>query len=124
MSTEDEVADSEDPQPAQAPQPKGRILVIDDSELVQWYANALALVYPSEYEGFGLPILEAMAAGTLVAASSTSSMPEVGGPVAFYFDPCSVESIAGALSPVPGGVGPLTIALLLKNTVRAAMLRC
>ena len=61
------------------------------------YANAKALIYPSEYEGFGLPILEGMASGTLVATSNVSSMPEVAGTSAEYFDPYSVESIAEAL---------------------------
>jgi len=68
-----------------------------DILLKAYYHHAVALVYPSEYEGFGLPILEAMACGTLVATSNTSSMPEVGGTVAFYFDPFSVPSIAQIL---------------------------
>lgn len=68
-----------------------------DTTLRSYYRQAVALVYPSEYEGFGLPILEAMACGTLVATSSTSSMPEVGGDVAFYFDPLSVTSMAQTL---------------------------
>ncbi len=61
------------------------------------YANAAAFVYPSEYEGFGLPILEAMASGTLAVTSNTSSLPEVGGEVAFYFDPYNEESIVHSL---------------------------
>lgn len=61
------------------------------------YASAAALVYPSLFEGFGLPVLEAMACGTVVAASDTSSLPEVGGDVAIYFDPHSVNAIAAAL---------------------------
>lgn len=70
---------------------------VSDITLRSHYRQAVALVYPSEYEGFGLPILEAMACGTLVATSNTSSMPEVGGDVAFYFDPLSADSIAGVL---------------------------
>jgi glycosyltransferase involved in cell wall biosynthesis len=66
-------------------------------ELRESYKNALAFVYPSEYEGFGLPILEAMASGTLVATSNVSSMPEIGGQLAFYFDPYSSDSIAECL---------------------------
>lgn len=69
----------------------------DDTLLRDTYASAVALVYPSEYEGFGLPLLEAFASGTVVATSNTSSMPEVGGDVAFYFDPYSPESIADCL---------------------------
>ena len=70
---------------------------VSDSELRSLYAAAVALVYPSEYEGFGLPILEAMASGTLVATSNRSSMPEVGGSAAFYFDPTSPDDIAARL---------------------------
>lgn len=73
---------------------------VSDSTLRAYYRHAVALVYPSEYEGFGLPILEAMASGTLVATANTSSMPEVGGSVAFYFDPRSVNSIATVLQDV------------------------
>ncbi|GAC1384412.1 MAG: glycosyltransferase family 1 protein [Herpetosiphon sp.] len=61
------------------------------------YASAIALVYPSEYEGFGLPILEAFASGTLVACAGTSSMPEVGGDVALYFDPTDIDSMSACL---------------------------
>ena len=71
---------------------------VDDPELATLYAGAVAFVYPTEYEGFGLPVLEAMAAGTLVAASNTSSIPEVGGEVPFYFDPHDTGSIAAALA--------------------------
>lgn len=67
---------------------------IDDDELATLYSNAIGLVFPSEYEGFGLPILEAMASGTLVATSDLTSMPEVGGDVAFYFDPTDPTHIA------------------------------
>jgi glycosyltransferase involved in cell wall biosynthesis len=70
---------------------------VSEAELREAYAGAVALVYPSEYEGFGLPILEAMASGTLVATSSTSSMPEVGGDIAFYFDPYDSEAMAETL---------------------------
>jgi glycosyltransferase involved in cell wall biosynthesis len=73
------------------------ILSPSDDILRQSYRQAHAFIYPSLYEGFGLPILEAMASGTLVATSNTSSMPEIGGDVALYFDPLSVESIAECL---------------------------
>lgn len=72
-------------------------LRVSDAELIAHYTHAVALVYPSEYEGFGLPIIEAMAAGTLVATSDRSSMPEIGGDVALYFDPTEVNSIAATL---------------------------
>lgn len=70
---------------------------IDEKSLRTLYSQAVALIYPSEYEGFGLPILEAFASGTLVTTSDTSSMPEVGGDVADYFDPYSTASIAESL---------------------------
>jgi glycosyltransferase involved in cell wall biosynthesis len=70
---------------------------VSDQELAAAYSGAMAFVQPSEYEGFGLPVLEAMAAGTIVACSNTSSLPEAGGSVAFYFDPFNVDSIASVL---------------------------
>jgi len=57
------------------------------------YSHASALAYPSLYEGFGLPILEALSCGTDVICSSTSSLPEVGGAVAHYCNPQSVDDI-------------------------------
>jgi glycosyltransferase involved in cell wall biosynthesis len=68
-----------------------------DAVLRTSYAQSIALVYPSEYEGFGLPVLEAMASGTLVATSNVSSLPEVGGDVALYFDPHDTACIADSL---------------------------
>lgn len=61
------------------------------------YNHAHLLVYPSLYEGFGLPPLEAMAAGCPVAVSRISSLPEVVGDAGLYFDPLEVEEIAGAI---------------------------
>jgi len=66
-------------------------------ELVSLYHFAIALCYPSLYEGFGLPILEAFACGCPVAASGVSSIPEVAGEAAVLFDPLSAESMASAL---------------------------
>jgi len=73
------------------------VTALGERDLIEYYAGAVALVYPSEYEGFGLPILEGMAAGTVVLTSNVSSMPEVGGDVAIYFDPTSPDSIAQAM---------------------------
>jgi glycosyltransferase involved in cell wall biosynthesis len=70
---------------------------VDDADLPPLMAGALALAYPSLYEGFGLPAIEAMACGTPVLTSTTSSMPEVVGDSALLVDPLSVEAIAGGL---------------------------
>ncbi len=69
-------------------------------DLPYLYALAEALVYPSLYEGFGLPILEAYSMGTKVLTSNISSMPEVGGDFAVYVDPYSVDDIASGLKDV------------------------
>lgn len=74
----------------------------DDRRLAELYRGALALVYPSQYEGFGLPILEAMTLGCPVICSNTSSMPEVAGSAAEYVDPASSESIRMAIDRVVG----------------------
>ncbi len=66
---------------------------VPDEDLPAIYAGAQALVFPSLYEGFGLPVLEALACGTPVMASRASSIPEVGGEAALYFDPADVEGM-------------------------------
>lgn len=65
----------------------------DDQQLADCYANADVFVYPSRYEGFGLPILEAMHYGTPVIAANNSSLPEVGGEACIYFDAESAEEL-------------------------------
>jgi len=72
----------------------------DDSALAQCYKNAFALVYPSLYEGFGIPPLEAMSLDCPVLSSCSSSIPEVAGPAAEYFDPASIDSIREGLERV------------------------
>lgn len=71
----------------------GQTLNIAKEELPLLYGSSKALVYASLYEGFGLPILEAMACGTPVVTSNVSSMPEVAGDAAVLVDPQSVEDI-------------------------------
>jgi glycosyltransferase involved in cell wall biosynthesis len=70
---------------------------VPDEDLPAIYAAAQALVFPSLYEGFGLPVLEAMACGTPVAASSASSIPEVGGEAALYFDPTDTGELTATI---------------------------
>jgi glycosyltransferase involved in cell wall biosynthesis len=66
---------------------------VPDHELPDLYAGATLFLYPSLREGFGLPVLEAMAAGTAVVTSRLSSLPEVGGEAVRYVDPYDVASI-------------------------------
>lgn len=66
---------------------------VTDEQLNALYHACYAMVYPSLYEGFGLPILEAMAAGAPVITSNTTSMPEVGGDAVLYVDPRDINSI-------------------------------
>jgi len=70
---------------------------VSDQELRQLYAACELFVYPSFYEGFGLPILEAMASGRAVACSNTSGMPEVADSAALLFDPHSVADMVLAM---------------------------
>jgi glycosyltransferase involved in cell wall biosynthesis len=73
---------------------------VPDADLPAVYSGARLAVTPSLYEGFGLPILEAMACGTPVVCSHTSSLPEVGGDAACYFDPTDVAAMTDALRTV------------------------
>ncbi|MBW4054086.1 MAG: glycosyltransferase family 4 protein [Proteobacteria bacterium] len=71
-----------------------------DSVLATCYRNAAAFVYPSLYEGFGIPPLEAMSVGCPVVCSDTSSIPEVVGTAGEYFDPTSIDSIRSTIEKV------------------------
>lgn len=70
---------------------------VNDEDLHHYYSGCDAFIYPSFYEGFGLPILEAMACGRAVACSHTSAMPEVADSAALLFDPTKPPEIARSL---------------------------
>lgn len=73
---------------------------VDDFELAQLYAQSDAVVFSSFWEGFGIPMLEAMAFGVPVVASDLSSMPEVGREHVVYCDPYNVDSVKSALEEI------------------------
>jgi glycosyltransferase involved in cell wall biosynthesis len=64
------------------------------AELIGLYGSAAALVFPSRYEGFGLPVIEAMSSGCPVAAANAGSLPEIAGDAAVLFDPTDAPSVA------------------------------
>lgn len=74
--------------------------MIPEERLPALYRGALALILPSLYEGFGLPILEAMSCGTPVVTSNVTAMPEIAGDAAFLVDPRSIEQISRAMEKV------------------------
>ena len=71
---------------------------VDDADLPALYSSAEAFIYPSQYEGFGLPPLEAMACGTPVITSNTSSLPEVVGEAGFKLPPHDVEALTETMA--------------------------
>lgn len=75
---------------------------VEDEALPLWYGAASALVFPSLYEGFGLPIVEAMACSTPVIAARTSSLPEAGGDAALYFDATDADGLAAQIDRLLG----------------------
>ncbi|MBR0677637.1 glycosyltransferase family 4 protein, partial [Roseomonas alkaliterrae] len=82
---------------AAAPAVKARRVKADDETLRRLYSGAHALVYPSRYEGFGMPVLEAMACGCPVVTCANSSLIEVGGEAAIFVEPEDAEAAAAAL---------------------------
>lgn len=93
--------------------------VVDDAALVRWYQQAAVFVFPSRYEGFGLPVLEAMASGCPVISSQASSLPEVAGDAALLVDPSDVEGLAAAMAKVLAD-GDLRRDLRARGLARAA----
>jgi glycosyltransferase involved in cell wall biosynthesis len=92
---------------------------VPDEDLVALYNAADLFVYPSIFEGFGLPPLEAMACGTPVVTSNTSSLPEVVGEAGLMVDPLDVEALAGAMARVLGD-GVLRARLAVRGLEQAA----
>src|SRR5690606_13463009 len=85
---------------------------VEDEDLLHFYGACDLFVYPSFYEGFGLPILEAMACGRAVACSNTTAMPEVADSAGILFDPKNREEMARAIADI-----------LLDNELRARLER-
>jgi glycosyltransferase involved in cell wall biosynthesis len=73
---------------------------VDDADLPALYNGATAFIYPSLYEGFGLPVLEAMSCGTPVITSNTTSLPEVAGDAGILVNPHNIEEIALAIKEI------------------------
>ncbi len=78
---------------------------VSDEQLASLYRNAEIFVYPSLYEGFGFPPLEAMSVGCPALVSRTSALPEICGEAAFYFDPASAEDLAASIAKLLGDEG-------------------
>ncbi|GHV71557.1 mannosyltransferase [Bacteroidia bacterium] len=73
---------------------------VDNEALVELYSSALAFIYPSMYEGFGIPVLEAFACGCPVILSHSSCFPEIAGNAGAYFDPLNVDSMLDSIKRV------------------------
>jgi len=89
-----------------------------DHELVDWYNRASVFAYPSSYEGFGLPVIEAMACGTPVVASAAASIPEVAGEAALLVPPQDIRGWRDAIATVLQD--PETAGMLSDKGVRRA----
>ena len=81
---------------------------VPDADLPALYSGAIALLYPSIYEGFGLPVLEAMASGTVPIVSNSTALPEVVGDAALTLDPCDSGAIANAIELLVSNPGTRT----------------
>ena len=87
---------------------------VTDEELVKYYSNAIGFVFPSLYEGFGIPVLEAQACDCPVISSSAASMPEVLGDSALFCEPLDVYGFAGQMCQLAEDV-PLRLSLIEKG---------
>jgi glycosyltransferase involved in cell wall biosynthesis len=94
--------------------------LVPRADLPPLYAGATCLVFPSLFEGFGIPLVEAMAAGCPIAAADVGSIPEVAGDAALLFDPLDPADIARALAAIAGGP-ELAAALAARGRERAAL---
>jgi glycosyltransferase involved in cell wall biosynthesis len=92
---------------------------VTDEELGQWYARASIFAFPSLDEGFGMPVLEAMAAGAPVIAGNRSAVPEVCGDAAILVNPENDDELAGALNKLAND-NDLREKLSRRGTMRAA----
>ena len=96
---------------------------VPDEKLPALYSGAIALVFPSLFEGFGLPLIEAQACGCPVLTSNTSSMPEIAGKGAIYVNPYSVESIIRGIREI-GKVREKLIKFGFENVKRFSWEKC
>jgi alpha-1,3-rhamnosyl/mannosyltransferase len=101
---------------AERPDAVRQLGYVADSDLAALYRLCTVFAYPSLYEGFGLPVLEAMSAGAPVVTSSVSSLPEVAGDAALLVDPLDVEALSAALGRV---LGDAALAARLRSAGRA-----
>ena len=92
---------------------------VPDEDQPLWYSSATVFAFPSRYEGFGLPLLEAMACGAPVVSSSSSSLPEVVGDAGLLVDPSDVEGLCSALRELLEDE-PRRLALAAAGRARAA----
>ncbi len=76
---------------------------VSDEELEWLYRNCFAFLYPSLFEGFGMPVLEALTLGAPVICSNTTSLPEVAGEAGILVDPLDAQAISGAMQKLAGG---------------------
>ena len=93
---------------------------VSDAQLGTFYRNARLFVYPSYAEGFGLPVLEALSYAVPVITSNTTALPEVGGDVVDYFDPCAEDSVTVLSAAIKATLAraPIDVAVLEAHLAR------